>query len=105
MHREYRDCEIVFDLLPLYLDGKTSDESNSYVCRHLAECKGCQQAYQLMQEDFGELKVKENTNPKRKKHRKISKVKLLVMAVLGIYALGLAGFIVWFIWAAALPVL
>lgn len=105
MHREYRDCEIVFDLLPLYVDGKTSDESNAFVRRHLAECKGCQQTCQFMQEDFGGLQMKESTYLKRKKHRKISKAKMLVIVVLSLYVLGLAVFICWFFYAAALPVL
>ncbi|MBO5303144.1 MAG: zf-HC2 domain-containing protein [Lachnospiraceae bacterium] len=104
MHREYKDCEIVFDLLPLYLDGKTNSESNAYVTAHLKSCENCRQTFSFMQKDFGEFSVKQSVSPV-KKRGKISRTKLLLICVLGLYIFGLAGFIVWFFCATALPVL
>ena len=34
-------CEIVQDLLPSYVDGLTSDETNEAVKDHLADCEMC----------------------------------------------------------------
>ncbi len=35
------NCNIVRDLLPLYLDGETSPESTEMIKSHLAECDEC----------------------------------------------------------------
>ena len=33
-------CEIIRDLLPSYVDGLTSEESNREITAHVAECAG-----------------------------------------------------------------
>lgn len=48
------ECEIVQDLLPLYLDKKTSEETNLFVEEHLAECECCGQLCEMMNSSFGE---------------------------------------------------
>ncbi len=48
MNHHYNNCDIAFDLLPLYLDGKTGQESNAFMERHLSECKECRKNYELM---------------------------------------------------------
>ena len=40
-------CEIVQDLLPSYVDGLTSDETNEAVKDHLADCVSCRDMYEL----------------------------------------------------------
>lgn len=50
MNREL-DCEIVKDLLPLYVDGMVSDVSKKSIEDHLEHCKDCTEMYQNM--DFG----------------------------------------------------
>lgn len=105
MGREYKDCEIVFDLLPLYLDGKTGEDSNAYMQEHLAHCESCRQTFLLMQEDFDGLPVQEKRSKQKKKRRKRNRVKLLLLSVLGIYILGLLAIICWFWLVAVQPVL
>ncbi|MDE5945903.1 MAG: zf-HC2 domain-containing protein [Oscillospiraceae bacterium] len=41
-------CKIVQDLLPLYCDKLTSDESNEEIEKHLLECEGCNEIYENM---------------------------------------------------------
>lgn len=41
-------CEIIRDLLPLYIDGLTSKESNQEIEKHLKNCEECQKYYQEM---------------------------------------------------------
>lgn len=41
-------CHIVYDLLPLYVDGACSDESRAYVEEHLAGCPACRKKYEAM---------------------------------------------------------
>lgn len=45
-------CEIIKDLLPLYLDGVCSNDSKALIEEHLAECDSCKAELQAMK---GEL--------------------------------------------------
>ena len=48
-------CEVVRDLLPLYIDKLTSEESNKEIEKHLKNCKECYQYYQEMMGEIGVL--------------------------------------------------
>lgn len=43
-----KDCEIVNDLLPLYIDDVCSKSSSSFVERHLKKCKDCEKKFQKL---------------------------------------------------------
>ena len=45
-------CDIIKDLLPLYIDGLTSEASNQEIKAHLAECVDCSSHYQEMISDI-----------------------------------------------------
>jgi len=47
MERELA-CEIVKDLLPLYVDGMVSDVSQRSVKEHLEHCEDCNEVYRNM---------------------------------------------------------
>lgn len=84
-------CEIIRDLLPSYLDGLTSKESNMEIEEHLANCKLCSEILQQMQkelEERGETE-KQKINPFRKFNRRM---KVYITAAVAIcIALGGAG--------------
>ncbi|MCR8657361.1 zf-HC2 domain-containing protein [Paenibacillus endoradicis] len=42
------NCNIIYDLLPLYIDGICSEESKSLVDEHLHECPNCSKRYAAM---------------------------------------------------------
>ena len=50
-------CEIIRDLLPLYIDGWTSKESNQEIEKHLKNCEECQKYYQEMTGDIDNFSV------------------------------------------------
>lgn len=52
MNRNVCDCDIVLELLPLYIEQKTGAESNAFVEAHLAECEQCREVYELMSADW-----------------------------------------------------
>ena len=54
-------CEIIRDLLPLYIDGVCSEESKAAIETHLTECEGCRQYYEAMKSTDG-FKEKQNDN-------------------------------------------
>lgn len=41
-------CEMIRDLLPLYIDGLTSEASNQEIEKHLKSCRECREYYQEM---------------------------------------------------------
>ncbi|APM37430.1 zf-HC2 domain-containing protein [Clostridium kluyveri] len=45
-------CEIIKDLLPLYLDGVCSNDSKALIEEHLAECDNCKTELQTMKGDL-----------------------------------------------------
>lgn len=96
MSKHVNDCDIVLELLPLYLDGKTCEESNAYVKEHLAACSGCREVHQLMSADFSREKVKVSEDS-RKRRRKGKKIAILVGGLVP-YLLLMMGIVVFAIW-------
>ena len=43
-----KDCKIVRDLLPSYIDGLTSKETNEFIKKHISECSDCSIVYENM---------------------------------------------------------
>lgn len=41
-------CNIILDLLPLYMDGLTSDGTNVVIEEHWKECEKCRRVYEEM---------------------------------------------------------
>ncbi len=44
-------CELIRDLLPLYVDNACSDTSSQMIRQHLSECGECARVYQMMKPD------------------------------------------------------
>lgn len=74
-------CEIIRDLMPLYLDGLTSEESNKAIGEHLDGCVPCKEMLEQMQQETAVKteETKKKINPFRKFNRKI---KMYVAATL-----------------------
>ena len=47
--KEKRECKIVQDLLPNYVDGLTNEETNKYIEEHIKECTECTEILANMQ--------------------------------------------------------
>ena len=71
-------CEVVRDLLPLYIDKLTSEDSNKEIEKHLKSCKECYRYYQEMtgeiediskipKEELRDVKVIKKNQKKRQK--------------------------------------
>lgn len=87
-------CDIVMDLLPLYLDGKTSEESRVYIENHLKNCEACRQMLRDMSWDEPEKTVcYEQTKKKLSKAKKILIISLTTYVVVVLLILVLA--VVW----------
>ena len=43
--KEKKDCKIVQDLLPNYIENLTNEETNKFIDEHLKECNECQKIF------------------------------------------------------------
>ena len=83
-------CEIIRDLLPSYVDGLTSEESNREITAHVAECAPCKEILEQMQEEMQTKEEKEGQkiNPFRKFNRRMMSAVAVAVAV----CIGVGGF-------------
>jgi len=90
------ECDIVLDLLPLYIENKTCNESNDLVMKHLEECQECSEVYRNMTADLPAINVPDN-GFKRKRRKHIKRADIFVAGIcIMLYAAILCGFICWF---------
>lgn len=50
-------CELVKDLMPSYIDGLTSDVTNTAVREHISHCDNCKATLESMKEPYNEEKI------------------------------------------------
>ena len=75
-----KQCEIVQDLLPLYVDGACSESSAAMVKEHLETCPECKALYEKLCSDAGEETLKaEMVGVVAKHEKKVKKKRLLTI--------------------------
>ena len=88
-------CEIIRDLLPLYVDGVCSEESKKAVKEHLPDCAACRAELQLMNGDIQSVQPQaEEEEPvkaaaaawKRGKHKAFLKGGVIALVIAGLIA-------------------
>ena len=90
-------CKVIIDLLPNYIDGLTSDETNAIVAEHLQSCPECKGAYEAMMRTDLDIALSETTSDDEKKVRYLKKIKsrhrkTMVSVVLGLLAVFIAAY-------------
>ena len=58
-----KECEMINDLLPLYIDGVCSEESKKLVEEHMKTCDSCRKTAEQMKSDLA-LPMKDSTDVK-----------------------------------------
>lgn len=71
-----KECKIVQDLLPNYLEKVTNEETNKFIEEHIASCEECNKTYLAMKQ---ELKVNSIDAKKEIKYMKKFKTKLKIL--------------------------
>ena len=66
--KERKDCNIVQDLLPNYIENLTNDDTNEYIENHLKECNKCKKVLENMKKDY-------NINNKQKNQKEVKYIK------------------------------
>ncbi|MET3698871.1 putative zinc finger protein [Bacillus oleivorans] len=78
-------CDVIQDLLPSYIDGLTSEESNKLVKGHLSVCHSCSEIYDEIKHDIPnalENTDKPSDNSERKLVKRIKNKIITVVATL-----------------------
>lgn len=83
--KESRDCNIVQDLLPNYIEELTKEETNQFVSEHLKECRECSNVLENMEKDL-KLEKGKNTEKEvkyiKKFSQKLKKLKVILFIFL-----------------------
>ena len=85
------NCDIIQDLLPMYIDDTLSSDSKSFVERHLAECEDCREALVFLKEEQHSLQKKDDYQlqiedfrqqlRRQKKRRLLTAIAAFILAV------------------------
>lgn len=73
------DCEIIMDLLPLYIENIASQKSRGLVEEHILECESCKQAMSLMKES--EPQIVHDVEPIKNFKKRFRKHTITVAAI------------------------
>ena len=97
-------CEIIKDLLPLYLDGVCSNDSKAAIDEHLADCDICKSELQAMQsllpintktQNLKEAEAVKNLSNRWKKSMKKALLKGIFITLITIGAIAVIAFLLY----------
>ena len=96
--KEKRDCKIVQDLLPNYIEKLTDDETNLFIEEHLIECSKCKKILENMKKDMEVNNTEKNKQEikyikKFNKKLKFLKNIIIIIVLLFIIIVGRKAFI------------
>ena len=86
--RENREtCSLIQDLLPSFIDGITSKETNKIVTEHLQDCSECKNSYENMKKELNVTETFESNNKKKIKifkkiNHKIRTLQIIILIIL-----------------------
>lgn len=95
MKQSNRDCKIVRDLLPNYIENLTDEVTNEFINEHIAKCPECEQALKDMN---GEIKLEEINQDKEIKYlkkirRRVKQTIAIVSLIIIIVAACVVGYV------------
>lgn len=86
--KEKKNCKIVQDLLPNYIENLTNDETNNFIEEHLRECNECQKVFENMRNDLNiksEKIDRREVNYIQKFSNKMKTLKFILLILIIIY--------------------
>lgn len=87
-NKDKKECKIVQDLLPSYIDNLTTKETKYYIDEHLEKCQECKEMLEEMKRDFNlNIPKKDNREVKyiKKFNKKINILKLIILLAIVIF--------------------
>lgn len=87
-NKDRRECKIIQDLLPNYIENLTTKETKAYIEEHLEKCQSCKQVLERMKQEFNlNITKKDNREVKyiKKFNKKINILKLIISLILVVF--------------------
>lgn len=87
-NKDRRECKIIQDLLPSYIENLTTKETKVYIEEHLEKCQSCKQVLERMKQEFNlNITKKDNREVKyiKKFNKKINILKLIISLILVVF--------------------
>lgn len=87
-NKDKRECKIIQDLLPNYIENLTTKETKAYIEEHLEKCQSCKQVLERMKQEFNlNITKKDNREVKyiKKFNKKINILKLIISLILVVF--------------------
>lgn len=88
-----RDCKIVQDLLPNYIEKLTDEETNKYIEEHIKECEECKNVLENMKKDIKSNDEKRDVREVKYMKKFKNKIRILKFIILLIVLLIVLAFI------------
>ena len=82
-----KECKIVQDLLPNYLEKVTNEETNEFIKAHIVECKECEKIYQSMKQDIkvNTFESKETINYMKRFNTRLKLLRNIILITIVIF--------------------
>ncbi len=81
-----KDCKIVQDLLPNYVENLTTKETNQFIEEHLENCKDCKTMLENMKRELPtQEREKKEVNYMKKFHKKLNILKGIIIIILIVF--------------------
>lgn len=88
-----KECKIIQNLLPSYIDKLTDEETNKYIEEHLKQCEECKNALEDMQKELNSNTTRNNIKEVKyikKYNNKMKTLKTILLAIVLIFVLAFA---------------
>ena len=84
------ECDLVADLLPVYMDKKCGAETKKFVEEHIKTCDECREMYEAMAREIPTVDA-----PQQKKKMKLSPVVKMALVVFAYWAFVVVALIIY----------
>ena len=90
------ECTLIRDILPVYVKGETSEESNAIIGEHLGECEDCRALHELLLADDNKAEKNDDFNKSMKKVKRRFHFRAAVAALIAaVIVSGVFLFVFW----------
>ena len=83
-----KECEIINDLLPNYVENLVSEETKKFVNEHISNCEQCKKQLEILREDRNKINLKSKDEQKieldylKKYNKKMIILKIILITII-----------------------
>ena len=91
-----KECEIINDLLPNYVENLVSEETKKFVNEHISNCEQCKKQLEILREDRNKINIKSKNEQKieldylKKYNKKMILLKIILITIMALITILIA---------------